>query len=231
MSWQRDLAREAATTEDVERLRELSTHRLTRVRVADATHRSSPPDVLTALAEDRHHLPRYALMNNGSPEAVAAALGSSYGDVRMVLAQRHDLDDPVYEALFADPSWEVRVSLVTSTDRPDLVARAARSADHRVRAAAAQRDLCSDEDFEMLSRDPRAEVRGEVATRPDRLTPRMIGQLRTDRSADVRWTLLSHLRGGETLRAVAAELSDDPDEIVRGHARHRLGREPFDDGA
>lgn len=195
MTWQRDLAREAATSTDEPRLRELASHRLARVRAAVATNPATPPDVLAVLVEDTHHLPRYAVTHNPSPAAVTAAMNASRTDVRCILAQRHDLDDDVYEALYTDPSPEVRDAVITSTDRPELVARAAGADDPRLRAVAAEHALCSDEDFERLSRDPDRWVRASAAAVPDRLTPEMVERLRRDRSEAVRWALHSHLTG------------------------------------
>lgn len=196
MSWQQELARETAATRDQDRLRELSTHRLTAVREAVGANPASPPDVLAALVEDPHHRPQYAVANNPSAAAVRAALHASGPSVRRILAGRRDLDEATYEALWHDPDRAVQDSLVTSTDRPELVARATRSDNHHIRGAAACHDLCTDEDFERLSRDPDHRVRGWVTTCSWRLTPEMVERLRRDPSKEVRWGLAAHRSGG-----------------------------------
>ena len=69
---------------------------------------------------------------------IDAAMAAPRADVRMVLAQRHDLPGNVEMALLDDPDVRVVESLLSSTRRAELVTRAAGSPDHRVRAAAAR---------------------------------------------------------------------------------------------
>lgn len=214
-----DLVREASTSQDEARLRELSVHRFTAVRSAVAGNPATHPDVLARLVEDRHHLPRYAVTSNPSPSTVPLALSATRSDVRVILAQRHDLDDDIYEILFNDPDREVRESLAWSTDRPDLVARFSRSDERRLRAIAACRDLCTDEDFERLSHDPDNQVRATVAGQTGRLTEDMVQALARDRSANVRWHVLTHHPGR---RDIAELLANDPDTMNASQARGQL---------
>lgn len=219
MTWTQDLAHEGRTSHDEARLRELSTHRVTAVRAAVAANPAAPPDVLAKLVEDRHHLPRYAVAENASPAAIQLALSASRSDVRVMLAQRHDLDDDIYEILFADPSREVRESLATSTDQPQWVARFARSDERTLRAIAACHHLCGEEDFELLSRDPDNRVRAVVASMTGRLSQDMVQRLVRDRSANVRWHVLTH---HPDRRDIAESLVEDPDTMNASQARTQL---------
>lgn len=187
---------EAARSTDHARLRDLATHRHTRVRAAVAGNPSTPPDVLTALTDDRHHRPRYGVAENPAPAAVAAAMAAPQADVRVILAQRHDLTEEVETALLADPDVRVAESLLSSTRRAELVTRAAGSPDHRVRAAAARSEACPTTVLDQLSRDPRAEVRVCVVTHAsERLTEEQVRRLGLDRSGAVRYALGAHLLG------------------------------------
>ena len=190
------LIREAARSTDPDRLRDLATHRHTRVRAAVAGNPSTPRDVLTALADDRHHRPRFGVAENPAPAAVAVAMAAPQADVRVILAQRHDLPEDVETALLADPDVRVAESLLSSTRRAELVTRAASSPDHRVRAAAARSKACPTKVLDQLSRDPRAEVRVCVVTHSsDRLTEEQVRLLSLDRSDVVRYALGAHLLG------------------------------------
>lgn len=226
MTWTQDLAHEGRTSHDEARLRELSTHRVTAVRAAVAANPAAPPDILAKLVEDRHHLPRYAVAENPSPAAIQLALSASRSDVRVILAQRHDLDDDIYEILFADPSREVRESLGTSTDRPQWVSRFARSDERALRAIAACHPLCGWEDFERLSRDPDNRVRAVVASMTGRLSEDMVQRLVRDRSTNVRWHVLTH---HPDRRDIAESLVEDPDTMNASQARDQLDADVPDD--
>ncbi|MCF6378363.1 hypothetical protein L2K70_12180 [Nocardioides KLBMP 9356] len=222
-----DLVGEARTTNDEKRLRALSTHRVTAVRTAVAGNPATPVDVLEVLAEDKHHLPRYEVTSNPRPEAVAVSMAARRSDVRVILAQRHDLPAEVYEALFSDPDRQVRESLATSTDRADLVARFAQDEEVSLRALAAIHPLCSDADFERLSRDPSNRVRATVAGERRRLSEDMVQRLARDRSANVRWHVLTHHRDR---RDLAELLAQDADEMNAAQARHHLAELDRRDG-
>ncbi|MFA6298536.1 MAG: hypothetical protein WC642_05180 [Nocardioides sp.] len=137
------LVAEAGSTVDVERLRELSQHRLTAVRTAVAKNPSTPIDVLVDLVGDRHHLPRYGVAENPGSVSVQVVLEAADSSVRAILAQRRDLDAPTYEALLADPDKDVRENLVWSTDRPDFLQRLAADPHRSVRGSVPHRDICS----------------------------------------------------------------------------------------
>ena len=200
----------------------LSLHRFTAVRSAGAGNPATPLDVLAMLVEDHHHLPRYAVTRNPSAAAVPLALSATRPDVRVFLAQRGDLADDIDETLFNDPDREVRESLAWSTNRQALVSRFARTDERRLRAIAACRDLCPDEDFERLSRDPDNRVRAVVAGVTGRLIEDMVQVLARDRSANVRWHVLSH---HPRRRDIAELLADDPDTMNAAQARGQLERD------
>ena len=218
MTWIDALVREASSSSDEARLRELRTHRLTAVRTAVAKNPHTPVDVLVVLVADRHHLPRYGVAENPAPDAVQVALQAADSSVRVILAQRTDLDEGTYEVLMSDPDAEVRCSLVWSTHRSDLIERLATDRHYNVRAAVPHRELCPDHVIETLSRDPDNRVRASVAS-TDRLTDEMILRLVHDRSANVRWHLLTH---HVERRDIAEVLASDTDEMNASQARHQL---------
>lgn len=184
---------EAEATASGSRLRELSTHRDKAVRAAVARNPSAPTHLLERLAADKHHLVRFAVAENPSPRAWEVALEAADADVRVILAQRRDLDGETLERLITAPERAVRESVVESTDRADVVRRLARDPDHHVRATVATRpELLSDADLELLAADKVAQVRA-VAVQSRRLSPTTLTRLAADRSGNVRYfTLEAH---------------------------------------
>lgn len=210
---------EAEATESASRLRELSTHRDKAVRAAVARNPSAPTDLLATLAADKHHLVRYAVAENPSPHAWKVALGAADDDVRVILAQRHDLDDETLERLITAPERGVRVSVVESTDRADVAKRLARDPDHRVRATVATRpELLSAADLELVAADKVAQVRA-VAVQSRRLNSDTVTRLAADRSGNVRYfTLETH----PERRDLAQALKDDKEADIADLARRLL---------
>jgi len=99
------------------------------------------------------------------------------------------------------------------------VARFAGSEERALRAIAACHDLCPEEDFERLSRDLDNRVRAVVASMTRRLTEDMVQRLVRDRSANVRWHVLTHHRDR---RDIAESLVEDPDTMNASQARSQL---------
>lgn len=210
---------EAAATESASRQRELSTHRDKAVRAAVARDPSAPSDLLATLAADKHHLVRYAVAENPSPHAWKVALGAADAAVRVILAQRHDLDGETLERLITAPEREVRVSVVESTDRADVAKRLARDPDHHVRATVATRpELLSLADLELLAADKVAQVRA-VAVQSRRLESDTVTRLAADRSGNVRYfTLETHPERLDLAQA----LKDDEEADIADLARRLL---------
>ncbi|WP_107767281.1 hypothetical protein [Nocardioides terrigena] len=209
-------ARDAGTTESGSSLWELSAHRDKAVRAAAARNPSTPTDLLKMLAADKHHLVRFAVAENPNPRAWAVALGAADSDVRVILAQRGDLDGETLERLIIAPEREVRVSVVESTDRADVVRRLARDPDVHVRAAAATRpELLSDADLELLAADRIAQVRA-VAVQSRRLSPRTVTRLAADRSGNVRYfTLHAHPERLDLAKIMQEDKETDIAELAR----------------
>ena len=218
-----ELASEAATCADRDRLQALAGHRWTAVRAAVAENPATPADVLVQLVQDRSHLARFGVAQNPSPTAVEIALAATDTDVRVVLAQRLDLSDQVYEALLEDIDHTVRSSLASSTDRQHLLARLANDPHERVRGAISHNRACTQELLEMLSRDRSNQVRASVAT-TDLVTEEMLQRLARDKSASVRWWVI-HRHWHR--RDVVKLLADDPDEENAKAARSVLKDLPF----
>lgn len=210
---------EAETTESVARLRALGTHRDKAVRAAVARNPTAPADLLETLVADKNYLVRFAVAQNASPHAWKVAMAAADSDVRVILAQRHDLDDATLERLITSPKRAVRVSVVESTERADVVRRLAHDADHIVRATVATRpEMLSDEDLELLAADKVARVRA-VTVESRRLSAATLDRLAADRSANVRYfTLEAH---PERLD-LAAALEHDNDPEIADLARRRL---------
>jgi hypothetical protein len=211
-------AAEAAASSDVSVLRELSHHRFTAVREAVALNPATPFDVLTELAADRHHLPRYGVAGNEGPHAVAVALAAEDPGVRVILAQRRDLDSDTYDALVGDEHHEVRVALAERTDRIDLIERLAEDSHHDVRSVAANSDVCPPALVGQLSQDRDNRVRAAVSSRPD-LPEEVLQRLLADSSANVRWWLLVN---HPDRRDIAEVLAEDTDEMNASQARTQL---------
>lgn len=218
-----DLAGEAATSADRDRLRVLAGHRLTAVRAAVAENPATPPDVLADLVADRNHRPRFGVAQNSGPAAVEIALAATHTDVRVVLAQRRDLPDQIYEALLEDVDPAVRESLASSTDRQDLLARLAEDPHERVRATVTRNRACTPELLEILSHDRSHQVRASAAT-TDVVTEEMLQRLARDKSANVRWWVIHrHWHRRDVLKLLA----DDPDEANAKAAGGVLKDLPF----
>ena len=112
---------EAETTQSGLRLRELSTHRDKAVRAAVARNPSAPTDLLERLAADKHYLVRFAVAENPSRRAWEVALGAADADVRVILAQRRDLDGETLERLITAPRRhddDLRPRLSRGSGRP-----------------------------------------------------------------------------------------------------------------
>lgn len=171
------------------RLAELSGHRDKAVRTAVAKNPSTPTDVLERLVADKHHLPRYGVAENPDPRAWKVALRAHDPGVRVMLAQRQDLDERTLQTLRKDPDHKVRDSLATSSRRPDVIAEMVRDEHAVVRSTAALSKVLTQEDLELLARDPDANVRS-TAAQSRRLSAETVLRLARDRSYMVRYELL-----------------------------------------
>lgn len=213
---------EAEATGSHVRLRELSTHRDKAVRAAVARNPAAPPELLEGLAADKSYLVRYAVAQNPSPNAWEVAMRAEDPDVRVVLAQRHDLDEETLERLIAAPERAVRESLVESTERPDVVGRLARDTDHVVRATVATRpELLSEEDLELLAADKVARVRA-VVVQSRRLNTETVTRLAADRSGSVRYfTLEAHPGRHDLAEALVDDAETDVADLARRLLRYR----------
>jgi hypothetical protein len=213
---------EAASSQVPARLEALSTHRDKAVRAAVAQNPATPTPVLLALVDDKHFLPRYGVAENPDPRAWPVALQASDSGVRVVLAQRQDLDARTVQALLGDPEREVRESLGWSNKDPAVLARLARDEHKLVRAVAALNEALLEEDLELLARDRVANVRA-CAAQSTRLRPETVLRLAHDRSYMPRYeVLLSH----PDRRDIAEFLQHDNDDLVAHLARGRLNQRP-----
>ena len=102
------------------RLNELSEHRDKAVRTAVAQNPATPTEVLERLVADKNHLPRYGVAQNPAPRAWQVALRAHDSGVRVILAQRQDLDERTVQTLMRDPDFRVRDSVATSSLRPEV---------------------------------------------------------------------------------------------------------------
>jgi hypothetical protein len=212
---------EAQTTASLERLTALSTHRDKAVRAGVARNPSAPASLLSVLAADKHHLVRYGVAENPSPHAWAVAMRAADPDVRVMLAQRSDLDEATLEALICAPERKVRESLAASTKEPAVLARLARDAHPNVRATTATRPtLLVPDDLELLASDRIAQVRG-VVVQSGLLQYDTVTRLGADRSANVRYfTLETHPERHD----IANSLIDDEDPDIAKLARRQASR-------
>ena len=186
--------------------------------MAVARNSATPVELLERLVGDKHHLVRFAVAERADPQAWRVALAAADPDVRVVLAQRQDLDDATLEALVADPDRGVRVSVAESSRRADLLARLARDADQHVRAATATNSATASDVMELLATDRTAQVRA-VAAQSRRLIPRTVTRLAADRSSNVRYFVLSSHPDRLDL---AEALKDDTASDIAYLARRRL---------
>jgi hypothetical protein len=154
---------EASSSTSPSRLKELSQHRDKAVRTAVAQNPATPTPVLERLAADKHHLPRFGVAENADPRSWEIALPAHDPDVRVILAQRPDLDERTLQRLLGDPNYGVRESLATSSRHTEVIAALARDEDARVRSAAALSNVLTQDDLELLARDRDANVRVTAA--------------------------------------------------------------------
>lgn len=215
-----ELAVEAATTHSPARLQDLSVHRDKAVRAAVARNPATPDRTLEALAGDKHHLPRYGVAENPRAGAWLVALGAEDPGVRIVLAQRQDLDENVVEALAKDPDREVRESLARSSKNRHVLTRLSRDTHPHVRATTALNPALGEDDLENLARDRVANVRA-CAAHSARLRPETVLELAADRSYMPRYEILRSHPGH---RRIAEMLQDDPNSLVAHLARGRLNQ-------
>jgi hypothetical protein len=209
---------EAAHTALAERLAELSTHRDKAVRAAVAENPSTPTDVLETLVRDKHHLVRFGVAQNPDPRSWGVALRAQDAGVRVVLAQRHDLDEGTLAALMNDPDRRVRESLCDSSRREDVLGHLAHDEDHHVRASAATNTALSEEALERLAADRVTQVRAVAAQSP-RLSHETVSRLAGDRSGNVRYFVLE---ANPDRVDIAERLKNDEEADIARLARARL---------
>lgn len=214
---------EAESTGDATRMSELAEHRDRAVRAAVARNPSAPNELLERLVADKNFFVRFAVARNPSPVAWQVAMRAPYTDVRVILAQRQDLDEQTLERLVAAPEAAVRISVAESTERSDVLHRLARDPEKRVRAAAATRpELLSDDDLELLAADKTAQVRA-VVVQSGRLSDQTVTRLAADRSAYVRYfTLEAHPERVD----LAERLQEDKESDIAGLARRIVAERP-----
>ena len=217
----KDQAAVAKQTTDPDELRALASSRFTAVRAAVAQNGATPDEVLKVLAEDRHHLPRFAIANNPKPSASALALRATDNSVRRVLAQRQDLPAAVIQALLQDPERDVRRGLGWSTRDEGVLRSLAADADSHVRSVVPFNAVTPDDLIDTLSRDPDRGVRCSVVT-SYRASEEQLQRLLRDKSSLVRyWVLQYYSRRPDILAA----LDHDPDsEIAQQVTDLRAGR-------
>jgi len=209
------------------RLEELSTHRDKAVRAAVARNPAAPTGLLATLAADKHHLVRYGVAENPSSRAWAVALRAADPSVRVILAQRSDLDEGTLEQLVSAAEREVRVSVAESTDRVDVLARLVGDPDHQVRAATATRaSLLTDADLELLAADRVAQVRA-VAAQSRRLSADTVTKLSVDRSGNVRYFILeAHPERIDLAEVMQHDKESDIADLARARLTARLRTRP-----
>jgi hypothetical protein len=214
------IVKEAASSQSPARLEILSTHRDKAVRAAVAQNPATPTPVLLALLGDKHFLPRYGVAENPDPRAWAVALQASDSGVRVMLAQRQDLDARTIQVVLGDAEREVRQSLAWSTKHMAVLARLARDEHKLVRADAALNGALSEDDLELLPRDRVANVRA-CAAQSTRLRPETVLRLAQDRSYMPRYEILL---APPDRRDVAEFLQHDTNALVAHLARGRLNQ-------
>jgi len=138
---------EASWSTSPSRLSELSEHRDKGVRAAVAHNPATPTAVLERLAADKHHLPRYGVAQNADPRSWKITLQARDPDVRVILAQRHDLDERTLQRLLGDPNYRVRESLAASSRRTKLIAELAGDEHASVRSTAALSEVLAQDDL------------------------------------------------------------------------------------
>ena len=215
-----ELVAEATTTHSRARLRELSGHRDKAVRAAVAQNPATPDQTLEALVGDKHHLARYGVAENPRAGAWLVALAAKDPGVRVMLAQRQDIDEEIVEALANDPERTVRESLAWSSKRRGVLRRLSRDADSRVRGTTALNPALAEDDLEILARDRVANVRA-CAAQSTRLKPETVLRLATDRSYMPRYEILLSHPGH---RQIAEILQDDANSLVAHLAKGRLNQ-------
>lgn len=189
MTSERLLAEASSESTPGSRLVELTAHRDKAVRASVAKNPNTPTAVLERLAADKHHLPRYGVAENPEPRAWQIALEARDSGVRVILAQRQDLDGETLRALLDDPDHRVRRSLAVSSRRPEVIAELVRDRHANVRSASALSKVLSQKDLELLARDADANVRA-TAAQSRRLSEETVQHLVRDRSYMVRYELL-----------------------------------------
>lgn len=148
----------------------------------------------------------------------AAGWGSSYYDVRGLVAQRDDLDPTSRQRLLRDPDRRVRQRMAESCADRDSLEALARDPDPRVRATTVHNPWLPVGVVERLADDPIAGVRASVAA-TRRVAPETLTRLANDRSAGVRWSVLTH---NSARRDLLELLIQDPDETNARQARSYL---------
>jgi hypothetical protein len=71
---------------------------------------ATPTPVLERLVADKHHLPRYGVAQNSDARSWEIALQAHDPDVRVILAQRQDLDERTLQRLLG--------TLITGSESP-----------------------------------------------------------------------------------------------------------------
>lgn len=192
-----------------------------KVRAAVAENPTTPTNILVTLTGDPDFFVRWAATQNAALDSVVhlAALCGTYSDTAEAVGQLGDqLAADVVEAVLAHPRAQARERLAEATSLPEVLGRLAVDPAPPVRSAAAQSDHIGEALLRQLADDPQAEVRAAVAAA--RRAPRdLVETLAVDRSATVRFWVSASPHYDEQL---AAPQSDDPDEHIRRHARHRI---------
>jgi hypothetical protein len=211
----------------VGRLVELSTRRSVRIRSAAAANPSIPDDLVLTLARDTNAAVRMAAADNsrGRPFVVRVLASSPYPAVRSAIAALNasgpgSVDRELQEQLADDTDPECRRSIARATNYLAVFEQLLRDPDPKVRGECAANPRATREHIETLVTD-RSKVTRRMAVWSGVLYPddEQLVRLARDRSADVRWGVISRVGAPrEALEIIAAE----PDETNSSHARRAL---------
>lgn len=249
----RDRVHHAATADlSADEMREIATDPHHDVRGELAAREGLPEDVISALADDksasvrgliaRHPhastelVARLSHDKNPSvrwevawaiadrPELAATVLPAAHQDVPIMLADRFgSMDEVIQQALGRHVDPEVRSKVAELADDVPLLGVLADDTEPRVRRGVAANPRTPKDLQLKLAGDSQRMVRLGLAANWA-LDPDVAMALTSDRSKDVRLALATRLH---SFALVQARLQDDPDEMVRHHARElRYAPEP-----
>lgn len=218
------VAEAGQTSTTTARLAELSRHASASVRMAVADNPGCDDATVLELVRDDKQLVRMsaAVIAAGRPGVETAVAASEDAAVRQVLAHAYvrraeQLLRATQEILARDEDREVRARIAETTAHRDLFDQLLEDPDPRVRGMCAANPRATRTDMDCLLGDRQAAARG-IAVNVGIAFPDQEQLLRAarDRSTGVRWAAL--FRHGAS-REVALALVDDPDELIRDHAR------------